>query len=129
MTNNTNGKVCVAWQVPIGTGEKNKKKEKGEKDKDKDKDKDKEDKNKTNEDPEKPSFEGKNILSDFICFYFPTLIRKKSLVLSLLYYSYIFHDHFSVFPDYYPKLIFIFNNLSFSFLIIFLILCLILFLI
>jgi hypothetical protein len=70
MTNNTNGKVSVAWQVPIGSGGKNKKKEKGEKDKEKEKDKD--DKNKTNEDPEKPSFEGKNILHDLICFYFPT---------------------------------------------------------
>ena len=63
MTNNTNGKVSVAWQVPVSTGEKNKKKEKG----DKDKDKEKEEKNKTNEGAEFPSFEGKRI---FLFFYF-----------------------------------------------------------
>jgi hypothetical protein len=74
MTNNTNGKVSVAWQVPIGTGEKNKKKEKGEKDKDKekdkekekDKDKDKDEQNKSVEDPEKRNFGGKNIFLLFV---------------------------------------------------------------
>jgi hypothetical protein len=79
MTNNTNGKVSVAWQVPIGCGEKNKKKEKGEKEKEKEKD-DK-NKDKINDTPEVPSFEGKNAF-----FSIKTIIVITITIIVICYY-------------------------------------------